>query len=50
MKKIFLLCFATLLVATVLIWRAVAKPSRFGQFTGAPRAENSGLRRAAARR
>ena len=43
MKKIIILCCATLLVASVLIWRAVAKPSRYGQFTGAPRAEITAL-------
>jgi uncharacterized protein YdeI (BOF family) len=30
-------------VAGVVVWRAVAKPSRFGQFTGAPRAEVAAL-------
>jgi uncharacterized protein YdeI (BOF family) len=39
MKKIFILCAVVLLMATVVIWRAVAKPSRFGTFTGAPKAE-----------
>ena len=39
MKKILILCVVTLVVASVFIWRAVAKPSRFGNFTGAPRAE-----------
>jgi uncharacterized protein YdeI (BOF family) len=39
MKKSLILCVATLIVASVFIWRAVAKPSRFGQFTGAPRAD-----------
>jgi uncharacterized protein YdeI (BOF family) len=39
MKKILILCTAILLFASVLIWRAVAKPSRFGTFTGAPKAE-----------
>jgi len=43
MKKILILCVATLIVATVFIWRAVAKPSRFGQFTGAPRVEVAAL-------
>ena len=43
MKKILILCAATLIVATVLIWRVVAKPSRYGQFTGAPRAEVTAL-------
>ena len=39
MKKIFMLCAVVLMLATVLIWRAVAKPSRFGNFSGAPKAE-----------
>jgi uncharacterized protein YdeI (BOF family) len=43
MKKILILCAAILLVATVFIWRAVAKPSRFGKFTGAPKAEVAAL-------
>jgi uncharacterized protein YdeI (BOF family) len=36
MKKILLLCAATLVVASVFIWRAVAKPSVYGQFINAP--------------
>src|ERR1051325_1481274 len=43
MRNIFVLCALTLIVATVFIWRAVAKPSRFGSFTGAPRAEVAAL-------
>lgn len=43
MKKILFLCAVTLVVATVLIWRAVAKPSHFGTFTGAPRVEVAAL-------
>ncbi|HWQ55090.1 MAG TPA: hypothetical protein VN442_15490 [Bryobacteraceae bacterium] len=39
MKKIFTICALTLVVAAVFIWRTTAKPSRFGTFTGAPRAE-----------
>jgi uncharacterized protein YdeI (BOF family) len=39
MKKILILCAVVLLMATVFIWRAVARPSRFGKFTGAPKAE-----------
>jgi uncharacterized protein YdeI (BOF family) len=39
MKKILILCVVTLAVASVFIWRAVAKPSRYGNFTGAPRAD-----------
>jgi len=43
MKKILILCTAILLLATVFIWRAVAKPTRFGKFTGAPKAEVAAL-------
>ena len=39
MKKIFVLCALTLVAAGVLVWRAVARPSRFGTFTRAPKAE-----------
>jgi uncharacterized protein YdeI (BOF family) len=39
MKKILLLCTVTLIAIGVLVWRAAAKPSRFGTFTGAPRTE-----------
>ena len=39
MKTILILCTVTLVAASVFVWRAVAKPSRFGSFTGAPRAE-----------
>jgi uncharacterized protein YdeI (BOF family) len=39
MKKIFILCALTLLVAVALVWRAVARPTRFGTFTGAPKTE-----------
>ncbi len=39
MKKIFILCAVTVVVVTAFLWRAFAKPSRFGAFTGAPRAE-----------
>ena len=39
MKKILVLCALTLVVATAMIWRAIAKPSRFGTFTSAPKAE-----------
>jgi len=28
-----------MLLITVLVWRAVAKPSRYGSFTGAPKTE-----------
>jgi hypothetical protein len=37
MKKILLLCAVTLVAASVLIWRAVARPGVYGQFTNAPR-------------
>jgi uncharacterized protein YdeI (BOF family) len=43
MKKIFVLCALTVVMVTVFVWRAVAKPSRFGTFTGAPGAEISAL-------
>jgi uncharacterized protein YdeI (BOF family) len=39
MKKIFILCAVVLMLATAWLWRAVAKPSRYGNFTGAPKAE-----------
>lgn len=43
MKSILILCTATLVVASVFVWRAVAKPSRFGVFAGAPSAEVAAL-------
>ena len=39
MKKILALCTLTIVAVTLLVWRAVAKPSRYGTFTGAPKAE-----------
>jgi hypothetical protein len=39
MKKIVILCAITALILTGLIWRAIAKPTRFGAFTAAPRTE-----------
>ena len=39
MKKIFAICGLTLLIASIFIWRAVAKPTRFGTFSGAPKTE-----------
>src|SRR2546422_10001170 len=39
MKKIFVLCILSTVAITLLVWRAVAKPSRFGAFTGAPQTE-----------
>ena len=43
MKKILILCGFTLIAIGVLAWRATAKPSRFGTFTGAPKAEIASL-------
>ena len=39
MKRILILCALTLVAIGALVWRAAAKPSRFGTFTGAPKAE-----------
>jgi hypothetical protein len=39
MKKIFLLCALTLVAIGTLVWRATARPSRFGAFTGAQKTE-----------
>jgi hypothetical protein len=39
MKKILVLCVLTVAVVTVVVWRAVAQPSRFGTFTSAPKVE-----------
>jgi uncharacterized protein YdeI (BOF family) len=43
MRKILVLCAVTAILATVIIWRAAAKPSRFGSFIGAPKAEVAAL-------
>src|SRR5689334_14577988 len=43
MRTILTLCSLTLIVTGLFIWRAVAKPSRYGSFTGAPRAAVSAL-------
>jgi uncharacterized protein YdeI (BOF family) len=43
MKNILILCAITLAVGSAFVWRAVAKPHRFGSFTGAPRAEVAAL-------
>ena len=43
MKKIILLCGLTLLVAAFWIWRAAAKPARYGEFCGAPKADVAAL-------
>lgn len=39
MRTIFTLCGLTLAVAAGLVWRSVSKPSRFGTFTSAPKAD-----------
>ena len=39
MKKIVLLCSVLVVAVSLVVWRAVAKPSRFGNFGGAPKAE-----------
>jgi hypothetical protein len=39
MKSIFAFCAVIAVMAGVFIWRAAAKPSRFGAFTGAPKVE-----------
>ncbi len=39
MKKIITLCAITLAVAAVFLWRAAAKPTRFGAITGAQKVE-----------
>ena len=39
MRKIFLLCTLSLVAIGGLVWRATAKPSRYGNFVGAPRTE-----------
>jgi len=41
MKKILILCALTLVAIGALAWRAAARPSRFGTFTGAPKKEIS---------
>ena len=37
MKKILILCASILVIAAVFIWRAAARPARFGAFIGAPK-------------
>lgn len=39
MKKILAICGAIIIIAAAFLWRAAAKPTRFGTFTGAPKAE-----------
>jgi hypothetical protein len=42
-KTILILCTVTLVAVSVFVWRAVARPNRFGAFAGAPRAEVAAL-------
>ena len=35
MKKIFVLCFTVVIALSVFIWRAAAKPSKYGEFVNA---------------
>jgi len=39
MKTIFILCALILAIGVALVWRGARSPSRFGTFTGAPKAE-----------
>lgn len=39
MKKILLLCALIVVIAATSLWRAAARPARFGSFTGAPQAD-----------
>lgn len=39
MKSILAICGVTVMVAAAFIWRAAARPTQFGTFTGAPRTE-----------
>jgi hypothetical protein len=43
MKKIIVLCALTVVVAAGLLWRVLVKPTQFGTFTAAPKAEVSSL-------
>ena len=43
MKKIIVLCALTAVVVALMVWRAVAQPSRFGSFTSAPKSDVAGL-------
>jgi hypothetical protein len=43
MKKILAICGAILVIAAAFLWRAAAKPTRYGTFTGAPKAEVSAM-------
>ena len=43
MKKILILCILTLAAVTAMVWRAVARPSLYGNFAGAPKAEVAAL-------
>ena len=43
MKKIFLICLISLVIAAGLLWRAFTKPSRYGTFSAAPQADVASL-------
>jgi hypothetical protein len=43
MKKIFVLCFLAAVAVTALVWRAAAKPNRFGTFADAQKVEAAAL-------
>ncbi|HEY2014771.1 MAG TPA: hypothetical protein VGH38_14785 [Bryobacteraceae bacterium] len=43
MKKIFILCALTAILIAGVIWRAVARPTKFGSFTGAPETQVAAL-------
>jgi hypothetical protein len=43
MRTILTICAVTLVLGTVLVWRAVRMPSQYGTFTGAPKAEVASL-------
>lgn len=39
MRNIFILCALILALGVALVWRGTRSPSKFGTFTGAPKAE-----------
>jgi hypothetical protein len=39
MRTILTICAVTLVLGTVIVWRAVRMPSHYGTFTGAPKAQ-----------
>ena len=43
MRTILVLCTLTLVGGAVLLWHALRVPSRYGAFTGAPKADVAGL-------